>query len=171
MFTRATIVPVLVLAAAAGGCQRPMEEFTSQEYKFKVKFPGKPEVRNESAHGIGFKMFGTESRNGGYVVGVADMPIPAGEPDRVIQDRLDGAVDGAVRNINGTNQKSSSITLAGKYPGRELTASITTPKQGQVRGRIYLVGTRLYQVLIIGTDSFATASQANEFLNSFQLIE
>jgi len=172
MLTRKTIVLVLVLAAAAGGCQKPMEEFTSQEYKFKAKFPGKPK-QEERAGPFNTKIiaFGTESRDGAYMVGVADMPIPAGEPDRVIQERLDGSVDGAVRNSGGTNQKSNPLTLAGKYPGREFSASIAKPKQGQIRGRIYLVGTRLYQVLVMGTDSYATSSQANDFLNSFQVIE
>jgi hypothetical protein len=29
----------------------------------------------------------------------------------------------------------------------------------------------MYQVMVMGTDGYATGSQANEFLNSFQLVE
>lgn len=43
--------------------------------------------------------------------------------------------------------------------------------QGQIRARIYLVGNRLYQVMVIGTDSYTTSSGANAFLDSFKLIE
>jgi hypothetical protein len=181
MFTRAPIVVVLGLAIAPAGCLRveqlastesnPTEEFTSTDYKFKVKFPGKPKQTERTELGIKVKMFSVEERDGAYMVGVSDMPIPERESERQIQNRLDGARDGAIRNVNGKLKSSSPITLNGKYPGREFTATITKPIQGQTRARIYLVNRRLYQVMLVGTDSYATSPQATEFLNSFQLVE
>src|SRR5262245_2198347 len=166
------MLPAITLTLVAlCGCKPPMTEFTSTEYKFKAKFPGKPKEQEQSALGIKFRMFATESRNGAYMVGVADMPIPANEPSELIEQRLDGSRDGAIKNVGGTLKSSSPIKLAGKYPGREFTASITQPAPGLLRARVYLVGTRLYQVMVLGKDSYATSTEANTFLDSFQLLE
>ncbi len=164
-------VCVAVGLAVVAGCQPPLKEYVSKEYKFRVKFPGSPEVKDQTAAGIQFKMFSTESRSGANVVGVADMPIPANESAAMIQQRLDGARDGAIKNIGGTQTSSTSIVMAGKYPGREFSASITQPTKGQVRARIWLVGTRLYQIMVVGTDSYATSKDSTAFLDSFQLTE
>jgi hypothetical protein len=124
------------------------------------------------AAGAELTMFGVESKDGMYGIGVADLPIPDGETAAQIQDRLDGARDGAVRNINGTLTSSSSITLGKqKYPGREFHATITKPKVGQVRARVYLVGKRVYQVIVMGTNEYATSKEATAFLDSFRLTE
>ena len=171
MLQKLTLLTAAGMLLAASGCQRPMTEFTSTEYKFKAKFPGTPTAQEQTASGVKFKMFMTEARNGAYAIGVADMPIPANEPTELIEKRLDGARDGAIRNSNGTLQSSNPLTLAGKYPGREFTASITKPTQGLLRGRIYLVGARLYQVLVMGKDGYVNSAEASAFLDSFQLVE
>jgi hypothetical protein len=136
-----------------------------------VKFPAKPKQTDKMELGIKVKMFLVEERDSAYMVVVADMPIPVRESERQLQNRLDGARDGAINNVNGKLKSSSPITLNGKYPGREFTASITKPIQGQIRARVYLVNKRLYQVMLLGTDSWATSPQATDFLNSFQLVE
>jgi hypothetical protein len=171
MLSRLTLACAAALVLCSAGCKKKMEDFTSTEYKFKARFPGKPKVESQSPHGVPTKMFAVERSDGIYGVAVSDMPIPANESEAMIQTRLDGARDGAIRNIGGVQKSSSAITLNGKYPGREFTASITKPKQGQVRARVFLVGTRLYQVMVMGTDSYATSAEANEFLNSFDVLE
>ena len=166
MFRFSAVGLVFVIAIAAGGCQMPLEEFSSPEYKFKAKFPGKPKEQDQSQMGITVKMFMTESKNGSYGVAVANIPpgIPGGGD-------LDGAVNGIVRSGNGTVKSNNPITVNGKYPGREFSATITQPKQGQARGKVFIAGNRLYQVLVLGTDSFANGTEANEFLNSFVLLD
>ena len=155
---------------AVVGCQKPMTEFTSPEYKFKASFPGAPKQQEKTQVGLKFKVYSTEARDGAYMIMVSDMPIPPNEPDEELQARLDSAQDGAVQGAGGTLKTSTKITLDGKYPGREFSARITQPADGQVRVRIYIVGTRVYQVMVIGTDSYATAAEADAFLNSFKLV-
>ena len=117
-------------------------------------------------------MLGVESKDGACIIGVADLPIPDGETPEQIQDRLDGARDGAVRNVNGTLTSSSQITLGKqKYLGREFNATITKPKEGQLRARVYLVGKRFYQVIVMGTNEYATSKEATAFLDSFRVTE
>lgn len=168
--TRPLAALALALAASAG-CQKPMTEYKNTEYKFKAMFPGTPKVDTQTAPvGVSFKMFSTEARNGAYMIGVADMPIGENEPAHQTQARLDGAQAGAIGNVGGSLKASREVTLDGKYPGREFSAAITKPMTGQVRARIYLVGKRLYQVMVVGTDSYTTSSQANQFLDSFGLL-
>jgi hypothetical protein len=147
-----------------------MTEYTSSEYKFKASFPGAPTIKEQTAVGIRLKIFATEARNGAYMIGVADMPIPANESDAQIQTRLDGARDGAIQNVGGVLATSDRITLDGKYPGREFTANVTKPANGVIRARVYLVGTRMYQVMVVGTNSYAHSTEANTFMSSFKLL-
>jgi hypothetical protein len=156
----------LLLATGCGPEQ--MKPFTSAEGKFTAQMPGTPTEKTQMAAGITFKMYMVETRSGGMVVGVADMPIGANESEAMIQQRLDGARDGAVKNINGTLAGSSQITLAGKYPGRELTANLPENK-GILKARIYLVGARMYQVMVLGNAAYVNSENAGKFFDSFSV--
>jgi hypothetical protein len=145
-------------------------EFTSADGRFKVQMPGTPKEGSQASGGATMKTYSIESRNGAYVVGYADLPIPANEPEAAVQERLDGARDGAVRGGNATLSNSYRITLAGKYPGREFSATLNGTK-GILRAKVYLVKGRLYQVMVIGTDSFANSSDSRQFLDSFALTQ
>lgn len=167
-FVALALVAVLI---AAPGCGKPMTDFASAQYKFKTKFPGAPKEESKPMAGTTLKMFATESRNGAFMVGVADMPIPANESDEMLQNRLDGAQAGAIGNVGGTLKDSKKVTLAGKHPGRDFTATITKPVTGLIRAQVYLVGTRMYQVMVVGTESFVKSADADLFFSSFALTE
>jgi hypothetical protein len=153
-----------------------MEDFTSSQWKFSIRFPGKPnEKQQNSPLGVQMNTFMTESPDGAYLVSVADMPIPDNETPAQVQARLDGAREGAVRNVNATLESSSAITLQEKYPGRELTAKLPPQpngtKDGILRARVFLAGKRLYQVLVVGKASFVNGANSDEFLNSFKILD
>ena len=149
-----------------------MPEFISKDWKFAAKFAGTPKEEKQTPVGIPTVMFGIESKDGVYGIAVSDIPVPDGETADQIQARLDGARDGAIRNVGGTLTSSSQITTGQqKYPGREFNATITKPKEGQVRARVYLVGKRFYQVMVMGTNDFATSKEATAFLDSFRVTE
>jgi hypothetical protein len=171
MLIRALLL--LALVPLASGCQKvpPLEDFTSTEYKFKARFPGKPKMEEKPGPmNTTLRMFGAETRDGVCGVGVVDVQLFEGLPPEAIAAALQGGETEMVKNLGGTLKSSSSITLDGKYPGREFSASITQPKVGQVRAKLFLVGKRMYQVIVMGTDSYATNPKATEFLNSFQLL-
>ena len=175
--------PVLLAAVSAallaGGCGKfkdlmnpPMAEFTSPDGKWKAKFPGSPSEQTKAAFGVTFTMWLKEpwGGKGGYLVGVADLPIPAGESEAKVQKRLDDGVTGSVNGVGGTLRDSKRVMLHGRYPGRELTAAVTEPKAGTYRCRMYVVGTRMYMAAVMGEDAFVTAPQAEEFMASFCLV-
>jgi hypothetical protein len=166
---RRPLAALAVALVASAGCQKPMAEYTNSQYKFTAMFPGTPKEQSQSAAGVAFKMFGTEDKNGAFMVGVGDMPIGENESAEQTRMRLDGAQAGAIANVGGSLKASKDVQLDGKYPGREFSASITKPTTGQVRARVYLVGRRMYQVMVIGTDSYATSARANQFMDSFKL--
>lgn len=177
MFARvalAVLLSFVVLNASAiptPAADPEPEVFVSKEDKFKAKFPSKPKQTNKKAAGVDITMYAVGSKDGGYMIGIAGLPIPKEETKEMIQTRLDGARDGAVGNVGGKLQESKAITLDKKYPGREFTATIEKPKEGILRARIYLVGTRLYQVMLVGTKEFAMSKEADAFLDSFQITE
>lgn len=78
---------------------------------------------------------------------------------------LQGAKNGAIQNAHARLTRESNITL-GTYPGVEFEASSDA---ALFHARIYMVGTTLYQTLVVVT----TGSQYPDtvrFLDSFQLI-
>src|SRR5262245_41978245 len=93
---------LLLVVVPLAGCGQKMQDFTSSEHKFKARFPGTPKEQSQSGPlGTQLKMYAVENRDGMMGVAVTDMPIPAGESDAKVQDRLDGAQEGAIRNVGG----------------------------------------------------------------------
>jgi len=84
---------------------------------------------------------------------------------------LDGARDGAVSNVNGKLLSERQIRLQG-HPGRELWIEADVEGQeGLARARIYLVGRRLYQVLVAGPENQFPESDAERCLDSFLIVQ
>jgi hypothetical protein len=170
MFCRALVV--LAPVVLAGGCQQRMEDFTSNEFKFKARFPGTPKREDKVARvNTTRTTFIVTGRDGVCAVSVADMPIIEGLPEGWVAAALALSEADAIKSGEGVLKSSSSITLNGKYAGREYTASVTKPRIGQLRVKMYVVGTRIYQVEVRGIDKYATSPQVEEFLNSFEVIE
>jgi hypothetical protein len=193
MFARATLV--LAFAVFVGGCNlklgdskneqittAKMEEFVSQEGKFKVKFPGKPDTQRQTidvpARGKTFQlkvlMYSTMASNSGYTVGVAEAPLPGLIDPIETRILLEKGRDGAMEAVGGTVDSSKSILLQNRYQGLEITGRTAPPKgpsDGVFRGRIYLVEKRLYQAYAVGTGTFTTDARTNEFFESFQAFE
>jgi hypothetical protein len=106
--------------------------------------------------------FSTEVTSGWYGVSYADFPDIALDAEGV----LDGARDGAVRNVNGVLRSEQRIAL-GAHPGRDLVVEV--PGRAVVRQRIYLAGHRLYQLVVV-TDQPPNSPEIERFLNSFTLL-
>ena len=76
---------------------------------------------------------------------------------------------GAVANVDGKLLNERRVTLQG-HPGREMWVKAeSNGEQGRVHARIYLVGRRLYQMLVAGSEAQFSESDAEYFLDSFQL--
>lgn len=158
------------------GCGKAeFKEFTSAAGKYKAEMPGKPKEETQNTPSpdgrqIALNVASVQQKDGVYVVMYSDLPIPAGESDAKIQERLDGSREGALKNINGKLTKETKITLADKYPGRDIEAELPGGK-GSLRVKIYMVGTRLYQVMVVGTATWVASADSARFLDSFALVQ
>jgi hypothetical protein len=160
---------ILALLPLAGGCRQQLEDFSSADLKFKARFPGTPKRDSKPGpFGVKLATYSAPGADGVCSVGVADLPLADGEADAVTQDRLDGALEAAVRNHQATLKSRASIKLDERFPGREFVAASGNSKAPVIRGRIYLVNRRLYQIVVTGTEKYVAGSEATEFLNSFQ---
>ncbi len=169
------VAPVLVaLVAAVAMADEPkagdgLVEFKSDEGKFSVRLPGKPEeevvevgAAKEKQH-----QFKIGSEHGMYLVSYQDNPNLKGASSKKIEAALEGGRDGAVGVFHGKLIESKSVTLDKKHPG--LIFRVTIPDaNGEARCRFYMVGTRLYQIMAIGEPDFANSEEASQVIESFK---
>lgn len=154
------------------GCQQAptWKEFESAQGGFAVLMPGTPTEQRQTAKtasgSIDAHMFVVDHGDVAYMVAYSDYP------NTMIQERtpkliLDGARDGAVANAKGRLLNESSVSMNG-HPGREVHVE---PVGGKVTitARIFLVGRRLYQVMVLMPKEKASSKDVNKFLDSFRI--
>jgi hypothetical protein len=112
-----TSIGFAVLAGVflVSGCgSKEFKEFKSAGGGFKVLMPGTPKEQTQNTPGGVLKMLILEERNGAYMAGYADTPIPPNEPEAKTQVRLDGARDGAVlaRRFDFKNARRAPCSCA-----------------------------------------------------------
>jgi len=147
------------------------KEFASAEGRFKVLMPGTPKEESQAAAGTNMKTYSLTEKEGAYMVAFADLPLPKGMKEPEIQKRLDGARDGMLSNVGGKLTNSSKITLSGKYPGREVQATLPKQQDGLLIAKIYFVNQRLYQIMVTGTKAWAGSADATKFLDSLVVTQ
>jgi hypothetical protein len=166
LLTRGTHDGASVTAAPPNG----LKEFVCAEGKFRVMLPGTPREQTQRVAGITMKMFMVEQGGGAYMAAFADVPIRSDEPEWQTQQRLNGARDGALRNVQGVLVREGRIRLHGREPGREIEANLPN-QRGVLRARFYIVGRRMYQVMVVGNRQWVSSGDADRFLNSLSLTK
>src|SRR5262249_21338343 len=109
-----------------------------------------------------------EGKNGSYQVAYMDLPIPADESEEEQHMRLEAVRDALILQRDGLMVKERKILLAGRDPGQDFFSNISKPHR-VLRGRLYLVNRRRYQVVVVGTESWTSSEDATKFLDSFTL--
>ncbi|MBS1911712.1 MAG: hypothetical protein JST22_06985 [Bacteroidetes bacterium] len=159
--------------ASSGGT-----EFTSKEGKFTVKYPdgftmssnSESTMPLETAVGKLDMKVNTAMKGAGEVMMTAYIDYPDKAFDAGIPVMLDGAQDGAMKNLGGTVEHREDITLDGN-PGRSLTFSGKSSGT-DVYGRVdyYIVKPRLYQILYLSDKKDGVSSDpVKAAFSSFKL--
>jgi hypothetical protein len=163
------LLPALALLLV--GCGPNLTEYTSAEGRFTVRVPGTPRVTSKE-EGAGSTLFlaTVERPSGRYVVAYQDLKAEPNEGAAKAQERLEKARDAATRSVGGTVLADRPITLAGKYPGRDVTFELPG-KEDLTRDRMYLVNGRLFQVTATGRKWWVESADTQKFLDSFRLTE
>lgn len=174
--TMLLLVCALLLAAcggATGGSSSAWKDFASDKGNFRISVPDTPKESSQSvdtaAGKINLTIYTAQVGSSAYLVSYSDYPedmMSAADPLKV----LDGAMNGAITNFGGKLLTSSDITL-NDNPGKEFSADgkVVNAGDGNLRGRIYLVKNRLYQIIVVGPKDKTVEADVVKYLQSFKL--
>ncbi len=146
-----------------------LQPYTSTDGRFSVLFPGSPTLNDQpvalpDGDSVTLHQFHFEENNLSYLVMYNDYPAKyvSGGPLSI----LESVRDGSTESLKATLTSDGPTDLNG-VPGR---AFKFTDKDGSTYVvRDFLDGQRLYQVIVtVGAGSSAT--QAEDFLNSFRIL-
>jgi hypothetical protein len=166
---RAALV-CLGLAALAGAALAQPGAYSSDEGKFKVRFPGAPKVTEktaETAVGDLTVHVATYANTDGnvYMVGYTDFPAAATRPENK-GTLFDGIRDGATGKDGKASNEKDGTFGPDKLPMREFT--VEKNKQ-RIKFRVILRANRVYQLAAIGTREFVAGKDAAVFFDSFEI--
>jgi hypothetical protein len=163
---------LLIGLGAASGCGGDaVPGYVSKADKFRAQFGAAPKVSERTVGGRRSVVYAVESAHGVCSVAVTELPLKGDEPPELVPKLLASARDDMIRGAGGKLTADEGTTLAGKYPGRRFRAAVTDPRPGALQAHIYLVGTKLYQVMAMGTEEYVNSDAATAFLDSFRLTE
>lgn len=156
------LVPILLT-----GCGESLDEHVSTEGRFRISMPGQPTDLSGEELPPGVRKVTLEQRSGSYSVAWEELPK---RDDRSTDDLLDMACNGALERLKARPISRKPITLAGKYPGRELYAEWPGGK-GVILDRLYVAEGRLYHVIASGQRWWVESPATRSVLDSFILEE
>jgi hypothetical protein len=166
----------LLVAGLAHADDTDLQKFTSKDLGFTVLLPGKPmETTQEVKSGAGpltvHLFVQAPSKDVAYVVGVNDYPdafVKGKTADKVLDDGTQGGIKTLEdKGLHPRKTSEKKITLGeDKHPGRDIRIDID---KGVYRTRIYLVGSRLYQVTLVGPETVVTGKDADRYFDSFEV--
>ncbi|MGO9620997.1 MAG: hypothetical protein ACLPT6_06300 [Desulfobaccales bacterium] len=177
MRQRVVILISLLLAFSLAACNRAPQprELKSEAGRFSVMTPTPLEemVRPLETQGdkIDLHIFSGQLGDTGYFVSYWDYPPGLVQPDR-LEEMLDGSRDGSVAQVSGRLIREGKLTLMG-HPGRELlieTGSQTGPEARRLQGRLFIVGNRMYQIMVVAPRDQESRPEAEAFLQSLKLL-
>lgn len=165
---------LLLLAAACGDSS--WREVASPDGGFRVRMHGDPRVEQRNVETpvgrITGHLYTLEEKDSVFGVGFADYPLPilqASPPERMFA----GVRDSWVKRIDGRlDGNATDIRLDGKWMGMEFAARGTLEgRNAWMRGRLYLVDNRLYQLIVFGNKETIPVSDINRFMGSFKVAK
>lgn len=157
--------------AVKAGTKPAGKVFVSKPGRFSVVGSGTPQEQKQSvettAGPVPVTMYLFHTKTSTQFASYADYP-PGSIQAVTTTSALDGARDGFVRNVRGTLLNEREITYH-KHPGREFR--VAAPGGLLMLARVYLVGSRLYQLVVVARKDQFAEEEARKFLQSFALVK
>lgn len=167
----------LLLAFCLSACNRAPQprELKSEAGRFSVMTPTPLEemVQSLQTQGdqIDLHIFSGQLGDTGYFVSYWDYPPGLIQPDK-LEKMLDASLDGSVAKVSGRLIRENRLTLMG-HPGLEMvieTGSQTGPEARRLQGRLFIVGDRMYQVMVVAPKDQKNRPETEAFLQSLKLL-
>jgi hypothetical protein len=156
--------------AAPAPAAPQLSDVGSAEEGFTAKMPGTPQVaRNKvtiSTGDVNIATWNSSVEGVIYALTTADYPtefVARRAPETMLNKE---GRDSLIVQLKGTLKSEENITINDMYPGK---AMVIASDQGEVKARNYLVGPRLYTLLVLYNPSIG-APASDEFLKSLTLI-
>ncbi len=156
--------------APAAPAAPQLSDVGAPEEGFTAKMPGTPQVaRNKvtiPSGDVTISTWNTSIDGVIYALTAADYPtefVARRAPETMLNKE---GRDSLITQLKGTLKSEEAITINDVYPGKVLVIS---SDNGEVKARTYLVGPRLYTLLVLYNPSIG-APAADEFLKSLTLV-
>jgi hypothetical protein len=133
---------------------------------YRIEFPGTPKsFQQEVQTAVGPIKIYTQSlnRNGLDFFSAYNRYPNDAPPER----RLEGARDGAVKNVKGILREEESLTIGGA-PAKRIIIDVPDPRVVGVQ-LIVVRGNSLYQAVVVGPVGSESSPDVARFINSFAL--
>lgn len=146
------------------GCSEPV--FTSAEGRFSVRMPESPQYKQvtiDPADPTPLHMWTAQRGAKTFMVGYADIPVEGREASEILEGARDNVLSKPERKL--LSERSVSL---GSSPGTEL--EIGAANGIRTRIRVFLVGARLYQIVVGFRDQDGFGADETDFLESFQVL-
>jgi hypothetical protein len=162
----------LVVVFSVTACaQKKWTVLESKEGQFSVSMPGSPtetsRILNASFGEILAHFWILRLGDSAFSVVYSDYPegyVREQGPKMV----LDSSRDGAVEGTQGTLLTEFIVKL-GSYPGREIKIAVANG-EATSRDRFFLVGRRLYQLVVASPKAQSYSPDIGRFFESFKLL-
>lgn len=174
---------LVMLAVSLTGCSKqnaipPIEDwitFNSPDAPYSALLPSKPKRQEQTVNGMRIALHLCDSnKNLVAVTSSNDMPIDIDINNaEQVKAVLDEAVKSGMSNQKAKVKEQRDLKLQGKYPCREVTATLKAPNgtEGTIRLRIVLLPKMLIQLLFIGDTAEMQAPQIKEALESLKIMK
>lgn len=86
-----------------------------------------------------------------------------------VEKAMDAGRDGAVSNVDGTVLSEKKLQL-GEHPGRDVVIAIPKFPSIRMRMHFFVIGQKVYQVMVGGSENQIYGPEAKRFFESFQLL-
>lgn len=175
MITNVTLLIATILLLLCGcqqakpsGAESEWIVFSPKDGGYSIKLPGKPTARplpvdTEEVRTVS-TLYELTREEFKYVVGYMNYPLSVEAANR--DKFLSRAAESAITSAGGTVTGNTAISLDGS-PGREVTGEV---KGFSYRCRVYLVGERLYLLIIWLPPNKTDSENAAKFFESFKII-
>jgi len=171
MIRHALALLVLLSVAAPAAAQAPWVAYVSEDGRFEAAFPEEPKVADvaDASGRRKLDLIVERADDEAYFISINYFPAgtEAGVPTAQVLDKIENA--SRQGDFAGATILESAPVSLGRWKGREL--AMRSSKGLVYRGRIFWVGTTLYQVVAIMGEARAAQAPVRRFLDSFKILK
>jgi len=167
-------IMVCVVLFGATLAAKDEKKFESKAGRYKVTFPGLPEISSKKVDDGEMNIASVAKDGGGFLVIYTDLSsdkLKEAKPKELLASGEKALVDNFKAKIN----LSKDIEFGKqKFPARQITGEAFIPDEAiniNLRMTIILADNRLYQVFVFGPKELPKGKEADAFFETFEITK